>query len=659
MDPIDDLRAFAFRLQQVRSVIHSFQPRVPHPPLLETPAPNATLQVDNESPSKGALPGLRILREEVNRECAVLERFLQNPTRSEGSPCLSANAPYLIAVWQELVYSHRPIALYRNFFPGNCSQGRIPHGRKLSSRPVKVDVVSENGARWTRVNTIKNSRLVMEFRELDSYLTSSSEEEGDNDDRTRHGNLTCPTASQELENSVLRMARGLLAAAAANLLPISGHVPQVTLRLTRLNPTLVGDSGVEADPRIARTVTILRDMGIDVQLGERPEVLRDNCREVQQIELEPTSNINLDLSALIALVSDITHAPLPRSPDEVQARFKHRKLSSEDVSTGRTLKTVSNHDNNETYDTAHDTGRRSTEENEQTRALLRQVTQEMRKGLLQDMYERLSSLGRHTPNSAQPGVPDVFSGSPTIRAPDTSNVKFWTTQEARQRCLQIVAKIGGPREQRRAHALLAVHDCSRPSEAEERRSRAAAEAAYWGDSRYPLGYLPLTPVHVLSSCHAAAPNSKEGSIRAERISPPSSSTYFSSLSAACAKLLVDNTNFQPCTQRLIVPKEDPPGLGIPQDLSIDSFVDIPPPTLIGAKLTAHTVESMYAGASRGWTTLTANRTSVRMFLKEIDKRGGLDTSQHSSNDTTATSPAVIWLVEPRSLAEGMRVDNDE
>ncbi|KAI6128186.1 hypothetical protein EDD16DRAFT_177315 [Pisolithus croceorrhizus] len=647
MDPIDDLRAVAFRLQQVRSAIHSFQPRLLQPPILETPAPNATLQADDESLSRGGLPGLRILREEVNRECVVLERFLQNLTRSEGSPRLSANAPYLIAVWQELVYSHRPIALYRNFFPGNRSQGR-----KLSSRPVKVDVVSENGARWIRVNTIKNSRLVTEFRELDSYLTSSSEEDGDNDDRIRHGNLTCPTASQQLENSVLQMARELLAAAAANPLPISGHIPQVTLRLTRLNPTLVSDSVVETDPRIARTVTILRDMGIDVQLGERSEVLPDNCHEVQQIELEPTSNINLDLSALIALVSDITHAPLPRSPDEVGARFKHWKLSNEDMSTGRTLKTASNHDNNETYDTAHCTGRRSTEENEQTRALSRQATQEMRKGLLQDMYERLSSLGRHTPNAVQPGVPDVFSGSPTTRAPGMSNVKFWTTQEARQRCLQIVAKIGGPRERRRAHALLAVHDCSRPSEAEERRNKAAAEAAYWGDSRYPLGYLPLTPVHVLSSCHAVACESGDGSIRAERISSPSSSPYFSSLSAACANLLVYNTDFQSCAQRPIIPKKDLP------DLSIDSLVDVPPPTLINSKLTAHTVESMYAGASRGWTTLTANRTSVRMVLKEIDKRGDFSVSQHSSNDTTATSPAVIWLVEPRSLAEGMRVDND-
>ncbi|KAI6002063.1 hypothetical protein EDD15DRAFT_2158524, partial [Pisolithus albus] len=633
-----DLRTFAFRLQQVRNAIHSFQPRAPQPPILETPASNATLQLDNQSPSKGSFPGLRILREEVNRECAVLERFLQNPTQSEGGPSFSSNAPYLIAVWQELVHSHRPIALYRTFFHGNCGQGYTPHRRKLSNRPVKVDVVSENGAWWIRVNTVKNSRLAMEFCELDSYLTSSSsEEEGDNDDRARYGDLTC--LRQGLENSVLRMARELLAAAADNPLPISGLVPQVTLRLTRLNPTLVDDSGTEADPRIAGTVAILQDMGIDVQLGERTGVLPDKCHEVPQIELQPTSNINLDLSVLIALVSDITHASLPRSPNEVKARFKHWKLSTQDMSTGSTQKMVSNHDEHEMCDTGHDTGRLPTEENEQTRALWRQATQEMRKGLLQDMHERLSSLGQHTPNSAQP---------------DLSNVKFWTTQEARQRCLQIVAKIGGPREQQRSRALLAAHDCSRSSEAEEKQDRETAEIAYWVDSRYPPGYLPLIPVHVLPSCLAFAPNS---SIHAERILPPSSSTLFFSLSATCAKLLRDNTDLQLCEQRLIATREDHQDLSILQGLSNDSLVDIPAPSLITSKLTAHTVESMYAGASRGWTTLTANRTSVRMFLREIDKREGLDTSQRCSSSTTATSPAVIWLVEPRSLAEGMRVDD--
>ncbi|KAI6041517.1 hypothetical protein EDC04DRAFT_1259602 [Pisolithus marmoratus] len=652
MDSIDDLRALAFRLQQVRNSIQSYQPRVPAPPILTAPASNATSQLDGKFPAKDSLSGLRTLREEVNRECAVLERFLEDPTRSEGGPHISTNALYLIAVWQELAYSHHPIALYRTFFHQNRSQEHIPHGRKLSNRPVKVDVVSENGARWIRVNTIKNSRLVMEFHELDLYLTSSSEEEGDRDGGTRHGSLTHPPASQELENSVLRMARELLAAAAANPLPTSGHVPQVTLRLTRLNPTLVGGSGVEADPRIARTIGILRDMGIDVQLGERPKVLPDDSHEMQQIELEPTSNINLDLSVLIALVSEITHASLPRSPGEAQTRFRHWKLHTQDTSTERTLKTASNHNNNETYKAAHATERRPTEENEQTRALSRQTTQEMRRGLLQDMHDQLSSLGQSVSSSAQPFVRDVFPESPAICTPDMSNIKFWTTEAARQRCLQIVAKIGGLREQRRAHALLGVHHCSGSSETEDRWDRAAAEAAYWSDSRYPLGHLPLIPVHILPSCHAVASDSKDSNIRTKWIpAPPSPSAFFLALSTTCAKLLADNTDPQACTQRPIVPKEDLPN---------NCLVGIPPaPTLITSKLTAHTVESMYAGAFRGWTTLTANCTSVRALLREIDKRESLDTLQHDGGGATATSPAVIWLVEPRSLAEAMRVDDGE
>ncbi|KIO11453.1 hypothetical protein M404DRAFT_20135 [Pisolithus tinctorius Marx 270] len=651
MNSIDDL---AFRLEQVRSAIQSYQPRVPEPPILTVSGSNAALQLDGKSSAtKNDLPGLRILREEVNRECALLEKFLEDPTRSEGSPSLSTNAPYLIAVWQELVHSHRPIALYRSFFHGNHSQGRIPNRRKPSNRPVKVDVVSENGARWIRINTIKNSRLLMEFHELDSYLTSSSDEEGDHDNFTHRRNLTRSATNQELENSVLQMARELLAAAEANPLPVSGRIPQITLCLTRLNPTLVDDSGTEADPRIAGTIKHLRDMGIDVQLGERSEALLDDHHGIQQIELKPTSNINLDLSALIALVSDISHAFLPHSPDEAQTRYGYWKLAHKEMSTEKALKTTNNH---EAYNDAHATKPRATEESEQTRALSRQATQEMHRGFLQDMRDRLSPLAQCTSNCAQHRVLDVFLDSSTNHSLDMSNIKFWTTAEARQRCLQIVAKIGGPRERRRVHALLAVHDCFGSSETVERWDRAAAEAAYWSDSRYPFGFLPLIPVHILSSCDAVASTPRGGDINTKLTPLPSLSEFFSALSATCAKLLTDNSDSQLCTQRPIIPEESHPDPDALQDFSNDCPADIPPaPTLITSKLTAHTVESMYAGASRGWTTLTANRASVRVLLRKMGK--SLDTLQRGCNGTTATSPAAIWLVDPRSLAEGMHIDN--
>ncbi|KAH0831142.1 hypothetical protein J3R83DRAFT_13712 [Lanmaoa asiatica] len=141
--------------------LQSFDVPLPHPPV-----------ISHDRDSREALPGLRFLREEVKRDCDLLERLL----RKDANPsALSTNAPYLIAVWDELVHARHPVAIYRTFSPANGQDKARGKGRtplKSQTRPVKVDVVAENGARWVRVNTIKNARLMMEFREIDSYLTS-------------------------------------------------------------------------------------------------------------------------------------------------------------------------------------------------------------------------------------------------------------------------------------------------------------------------------------------------------------------------------------------------------------------------------------------------------------------------------------------------------
>jgi hypothetical protein len=107
---------------------------------------------------------------------------------------------------------------------------------------------------------MKNSRLLAEFREIDSYLTESDEDSDWDEDR--------PTLAQiQFDNSVMKMARTLLQAARANPIEVTGEVPQVVFRLTRLDPTI--SEGPEAYPWIAKTVDIVHEMGIVVQLGER------------------------------------------------------------------------------------------------------------------------------------------------------------------------------------------------------------------------------------------------------------------------------------------------------------------------------------------------------------------------------------------------------
>ena len=106
----------------------------------------------------------------------------------------------------------------------------------------------------------KNSRLLAEFREIDSYMTDSEDEDG-----------RPSLAQKEFDNSILKMGRTLLDAARRNPVPDTTVVPEVTMRLTRLD--LCPSNPKHRDPRIAQTIDMLRDMGITVELGERDPAL--------------------------------------------------------------------------------------------------------------------------------------------------------------------------------------------------------------------------------------------------------------------------------------------------------------------------------------------------------------------------------------------------
>ena len=519
---------------------------------------------------------------------------------------------------------------------------------------------------------------MVEFREMDSYLTSSSSGESDSEHFTH--NEGSNNNQGAFDNSVLRIARELLAAAVANPLPVSGHVPRITIRLTRLSPTFVDSSGVEADPRIAYTIERLQEMGIDVQLGEQPDVLGNpQLRQQHPLpHLDPTLNINLDLSALIALVSDTTHAPLPLTFDEARARFRHRKISViKEIESGANER-MSAKANGYDVTTEIEVDDRADEllqndENGQTRAVSRQVIQEMYGGLLEDIHSRLSALCEDSPNSVVSMGVDTNASAP--RSSHSGSVIFWTTEEASQRCLDIVAKIGGPREQRRARALLATHECVGPSEfikeaAGRKWDKEAAERVYWEHSRYPPVYLSLVPVHIIPSWLTPTSSPDDGTSSLGAITQPLSLIFFSALSATCTELLADSTDKELCAKRLAVSTEGQSSsftLDVTQGLSVDRHPDIlAAPVLCAAKLTRHTVASMYVGASRRWTTLTANRASVRELLKGVKKRakGSEPATWHVFGDhrcgrDTGAIPriqAAIWVVDPRSLAEGMRKD---
>ena len=378
-------------------------------------------------------------------------------------------------------------------------------------------------------NSAKNSRLLSEFREIDSYLTDSESESDDDLDDTGPPSL----AQTELDNSVLRMGKSLLDAARANPIDGTTEIPKVTLRLTRLEPTLTNDDGTDPDARIIQTLESLQEMGIDVQLGERTKselpittnaLIERPCSP--SLPFIPTLNINLDLSILIALISDLTHAPLPASIEDANKRF----LPPQEYREWKKQKMADNPKPPRMYKSTPPQPKSMVEMDindlpndliKHSRALTNQLLQEMGKGLLQEMHDRISALCTNDPTKPK--------------------VTFWTTPEARDRCLRIISKIGGVHEKRRAHALF----CYDTGTTGGRATIPLDEAIrlYWQDSRFEPNFVPLLPIHLYptSSIPTLIPDSSSISSQEAPIPRSSISGFAKSLNIVCADILSQET----------------------------------------------------------------------------------------------------------------------
>ncbi|KAF8208271.1 hypothetical protein K438DRAFT_1574569 [Mycena galopus ATCC 62051] len=579
-------------LRSIHESLSDFRPLAVRPPILDSSTEAITCPVDSTDDGQWLqpenIPGLKQLRDSVKIDLDVLEKFLDDPN-SANLPQLSTNAPYLIAVWNEVLCAPPSIVSILKSFPlapTDISSDLHSHvAQKTIS--VKVDVVADSGRRWIRVNTIKNTRILAEFREIDSYLTDSEDE-----DDSEHG----PSLAQkEFDNSVLRMGRTLVAAAEANPIDTTTgpEPPKVTLRLTRLNPNSEPD---EDDPRISQTIDCLRAMGIDVQLGEHAQseipLPMHAPQTLPLAQLVPTANINLDLSVLIALVSDLTHAPLPASVEEAHLRF---------AAPPRARESKSQQDE-----------RHGGDPTIQTRALTSQIMQEMlqemgRGGMFQELHTRLLPL--LPPNSTRP-------------------LQFWTTAEAHERFMRIVTKIGGPGEKQRAEVLFGGLG-STPDTAATR---------FWAGSRYPPGFIPVLPVRVYSD-----------SDRPPIEGTPGRAQFFRSMEKTCRDILAHEIPTGPpkSAERVLYSNN-----GYRRNLDSERATA----TRANARLTAHTVQSMLWGAQHGWTTLTANKTSVKALLREIRAaRIAGRLAEDMPGEAEADDEVVaIWIVDPRSLAEGVR-----
>jgi hypothetical protein len=275
-------------------------------------------------------------------------------------------------------------------------------------------------------------------------------------------------------------------------------------------------------------------------------------------------NVNLDLSLLIALVTDITHSPLPESREAAETRFRPQ---TERSSKRRLEKNPGT----------------SEDAMEHCHALIEQASHEMEHGLVQTIRARFHNH------------------------PQEDKLQFWTTEEARDRFITIVNKIGGPEERLRAHALFFSDNPD----------------AFWEGSRITQDQRPnLLRIRIFPT----------------ELPPPSAAparTFHQQLAATCRSILT-----RPSRQEV---RAEEPGSKLPA------------PTRFAARLSAHTVQSLLWGAEKEMVTLTSNKTSVRLLLREM--RGyTLPSVDDQEGVAKEAIPMALWIMEPRSLSQGMRND---
>ena len=406
-------------------------------------------------------------------------------------------------------------------------------------------------------------------------------------------------------------------------------MPTVLLRLTRLN------GSEDQDPRIQETYDCLTRMGVQVEFGEIDTGSPDHPalpKPLPRPELQATPKLNLDLSLLIALISDISHAPLPVDETDAESRFKpidkawKRQINP---STGQvTVKRLQD-------------GELGPEEH--SKALTYQLKQEMRLGLVEELNQKILASCRGL------GVP-------------VESVEFWTTAEARRRCRDIVTKIGGEQERRREKRLFA---------GEGYRDGSASENDFWEGSRHAGARQPLNQflsVQILPEENSTfpsylngatvAPNTFRGrltetcnrllSVTMEK--GASVTADFLGLSISDSPVSSDVESTGACTKS----KASAPHRGGQRRRAAplaDTYLRVP---------TAHTVRSMLEGAKRGMTTVTANRMSVKQILRAMGPLEALEGDERvvnpSNESTLPVSEALFIVVEPKTLGELKRSD---
>lgn len=184
-----------------------------------------------------------------------------------------------------------------------------------------MDIVAESGKRWIKISTVTESRLLFDLAkagwERDSEGSDDSDEGTVSENELGQGRINLPSSSDaESEVEIVRLARDLQRASQATF--VDYEHPEIVFLLPRLPKH--GHS-----PEIDRILAKVKATGAKIHCGpiELPDLALDDLfqRMIASDIDDPSAELNIDCTILLALVSDLSHcsaADLLQRPDAPQ-----------------------------------------------------------------------------------------------------------------------------------------------------------------------------------------------------------------------------------------------------------------------------------------------------------------------------------------------------
>ncbi|WWC92273.1 uncharacterized protein L201_007227 [Kwoniella dendrophila CBS 6074] len=580
--------------------------------------------------NQSSIIGIKKFKLSIENEKDYIESLINSEIPPRSNENISSNIPNLLGIWEQVKFSKWPIISisqildyndFNNIHRKGTSSGRSKRKQRNGTpqkNQIKIDLIENSGQTWVKVNTMKESRLMAEFREQDSYINSDYES-----DSSVSFSKAGPSKPRTitLTNSAIEQAK-LLAKAAESYPRIKGFPsPKIRYVLNRLEENPVNGY---SDPRVKSTFQAIRDLGVELVLADHKRIIPNN--RPKRKELKPSKNILLDLSVLVALCCDSTHLELPKSVSDLESRFRCLQINSinEELELSPHIPV--------------------------TKDLRDQLEWEMKHPLIQELLDRLSPLNENI-------------------------IQFWVTDEVKNRLPNIIDIIGGENEKRRAHIMFSS---SNSSNSDDDDDEDFWQGSRW---KGKSGILTNLKINILpkeydgSTCQINSKNVntafKKGFVSVvkqmleivEIQSDPSALRKHKEEQANKLNDVNDEgkkEKFKDTKRRSKLLKSNP---NITKGINIESKLP-----------SSHTLKTFLVGLELGYTILTNNRGSVGKILREMNIDNGLglglglnsnpgnscnpsvygDGTNHDENEIKEDDKVEIWVVNPSSLSEWRR-----